>query len=248
VTVAYQRPVGTIHTNSVIPAMLLQAIRESSFPTRFVQASSAAMFGQPQEAPQNEGTPLRPTTPYGTSKTAAHWLTVNYREAFGLHASSAILFNHESPLRGREFITQRIVARVANYAEGKRDGAIKANLEGARDWFHAADAVEALLQMSQAEVGDDYVVASGRLRTLREFIEVAFAAVDVRIAWEEDGGYDRANGRRVVEADLDLNRPTEAAALVGDPTKIRERLGWRSAIPFEEMVGEMVRAVRTRRD
>jgi GDPmannose 4,6-dehydratase len=202
------------------------------------------MFGNAAEVPQRETTPFRPRSPYGVAKLYAYWITVNYREAYGMHASNGILFNHESPIRGETFVTRKITRAVAAIEAGLQDRLYIGNLDAARDWGHARDYVEGMWMILQQPQPDDYVLASGEGHTVREFIERAFAVVGRRIAWKGEGveeiGIDRESGQVIVQVDPRYFRPTEIDALIGDPIKARKVLGWKHRTSFDELVVEMV--------
>jgi GDPmannose 4,6-dehydratase len=225
---------------------LLEAAREECPHARFYQASSSEMFGKAREVPQTEDTPFSPRSPYGTAKAFAHWMTVNYREAYGLHASSGILFNHESPLRSLEFVTRKITASLAGIRHGHQEVLELGNMDSERDWGFAGDYVEAMYLMLQQDAPDDYVLATGQATTVRRFVEIAGQALGFQIAWEGEReaevGRDRRTGRTIVRVNPAFYRPTEATLLVGQPAKARERLGWRPRTSFEELVENMARA------
>ncbi|MDO5633878.1 MAG: GDP-mannose 4,6-dehydratase [Micrococcus sp.] len=195
---------------------------------RFYQASSSEMFGKVQQVPQSESTLLWPRSPYGVSKVYGHYMTINYRESYGMHASSGILFNHESPRRGEEFVTRKVTQAVARIALGLQDELVMGNLDARRDWGFAGDYVRAMWMMLQAEEADDYVVATGETHSIRELLDVAFAQVDIT-DWE-----------RYVKQDERFMRPAEVDLLIGDPTKAREKLGWKPEVSFEQLVAMMV--------
>jgi GDPmannose 4,6-dehydratase len=202
------------------------------------------MFGLIQEPVQSERTPFYPRSPYAVAKLYAHWMTVNYRESFGLYASSGILFNHESPLRGIEFVTRKVTDGVARIKLGLAKELPLGNLEAKRDWGHARDYVEGMHSILQAEAPDDFVLATGETRSVRQFVELAFAEVGRGIAWRGNGvdetGVDEKSGKTLVRIDPVYFRPTEVDLLVGDASKAREKLGWKPKTPFAELVKEMV--------
>jgi GDPmannose 4,6-dehydratase len=229
VKASWQQPLLTGNVTALGVAAVLEAVRLSCPHARFYQASSSEMFGRVRHPIQSEATPFYPRSPYGAAKVYGYWMTVNYRESFGLHASNGILFNHESPLRGIEFVTRKVSDGVARIKLGLQDTLRLGNLDARRDWGHARDFVRATWLMLQQDRPDDYVIATGRTRTVREMCHVAFAYV----------GLDM-NAHVVV--DPDLFRPAEVDVLHGDPTKARQQLGWEPTISFEEMIHEMVEA------
>jgi GDPmannose 4,6-dehydratase len=212
--------------------------------TRIYQASTSEMFGKVQEVPQKETTPFYPRSPYGAAKVYAYWITVNYREAYGMHASNGILFNHESPVRGETFVTRKITRALARIKEGLQDRLFIGNLESLRDWGHAKDYVEAMWLMLQQDAPDDFVIACGEQHSVREFIEAAGRELEMDIAWQgsgiEETGTDRNTGRQIVAVDPRYFRPTEVETLLGDPSKAKRLLGWEAKIPFQQLVKEMV--------
>lgn len=248
VMVSFETPEYTANADGLGALRLLEAIRilGRERKTRFYQASTSEMFGQVQEIPQKETTPFRPRSPYGAAKVYAHWITVNYREAYGMHASTGILFNHESPIRGETFVTRKITRAVAAIQLGLQEKLFLGNLDAARDWGHARDYVEGMWLMLQQTEPDDYVLATGENHTVREFVEKAFVHVGRRIVWQGGGtdekGVDAADGRVLVEVDRRYFRPTEVDTLLGDASKARAKLGWRHKTTFEALVKEMVEA------
>jgi GDPmannose 4,6-dehydratase len=204
------------------------------------------MYGKVQEIPQRETTPFYPRSPYGVAKLYGYWITVNYREAYGIHASNGILFNHEGPTRGETFVTRKITRAVAAISRGKQDKLYLGNLDAKRDWGHARDYVEGMWMMLQQPEADDYVLATGETHSVREFVEKAFAEAGHTIAWKGSGtsevGLDAKSGKVLVEVDPRFFRPTEVEILIGDPTKAREKLGWQPKIMFEQLVREMVQS------
>jgi len=199
-----------------------------------------------REVPQRETTPFYPRSPYGVAKLYAYWITVNYREAYGLHASNGILFNHESPLRGETFVTRKITRAVASIKRGLQDILYLGNLEARRDWGHARDYVEGMWLMLQQEAADDYVLATGETHSVRQFVERAFLRAGIEIGWSGSGadevGTDRKTGKTIIKIDPHYFRPTEVDLLIGDPTKARTKLGWKHRISFEQLVDEMIDA------
>ena len=227
---------------------LLEATRilEMEDKVRFYQASTSELYGNADEIPQNENTPFRPRSPYGAAKLYAYWITVNYRQAYGIHASNGILFNHEGPTRGETFVTRKITQAVAAIAAGVGDKLYLGNLDAERDWGHARDYVEGMWLMLQQPEPDDYVLATGESHSVREFVELAFGHVDRRIEWRgvgvEEKGIDAAAGEVLVEIDERYYRPTEISLLRGDAGKARKKLGWRPRSSFQDLVREMVEA------
>ena len=246
VQVSFETPEYTANADAVGTLRLLEAIRilrlERS--VRFYQASTTELFGKVQAVPQSETTPFYPRSPYGVAKLYAYWITVNYREAYGIHASNGILFNHESPIRGETFVTRKVTLAVAAILQGLQDTLYVGNLDARRDWGHARDYVEGMWLMMQQREPDDYVLATGETRTVREFIERAFAVAGRRIDWHgqgtEERGVDARTGNTLVSVDPRYFRPTEVDLLVGDPTKAREKLGWVHTTSFDDLVTEMV--------
>jgi GDPmannose 4,6-dehydratase len=212
---------------------------------RFYQASTSELYGKVQAVPQNETTPFYPRSPYAVAKLYAYWITVNYREAYGYHASNGILFNHESPIRGETFVTRKVTRAVAAIVMGLQKKLYLGNLDARRDWGHARDFVEGMWRILQQETPDDYVLATGEMHSVRELVEIAFEMTGRRIEWRgkgiEERGVDAITGTELVGIDPKYFRPTEVDLLLGDPTKARERLDWRHKITFREMVAEMVR-------
>ena len=227
VPVSWEQPMLTGEVTGLGVTRLLEAIRTCDENIRFYQASTSELFGKAQETPQNEQTAFYPRSPYGVSKLYAHWITINYRESYGLFACSGILFNHESPRRGREFVTRKITYGVARIKHGLDQELRLGNLDSRRDWGHAGDFVRAMWMMLQQDDPDDYVIATGTSRTIREFCEVAFARAG--LDW-----------RQYVVVDERFLRPAEVHTLLGDATKAREKLGWAPEVGFEEMVRQMV--------
>jgi GDPmannose 4,6-dehydratase len=248
VLVSFETPEYTANADGLGTLRLLEAIRilGRERKTRFYQASTSEMFGLVQEIPQKETTPFRPRSPYGAAKVYAHWITVNYREAYGMHASNGILFNHESPIRGETFVTRKISRAVAAIELGLQDRLFLGNLDATRDWGHARDYVEGMWLILQQAEPDDYVLATGESHTVREFVEKAFAHLDCKIVWRGSGkdeqGVDAASGRVLVEIDKRYFRPTEVDSLLGDPSKAEAKLGWRHKTTFDALVKEMVEA------
>jgi GDPmannose 4,6-dehydratase len=248
VLVSFETPEYTANADGLGTLRLLEAIRilGRERKTRFYQASTSEMFGLVQEIPQKETTPFRPRSPYGAAKVYAHWITVNYREAYGMHASNGILFNHESPVRGETFVTRKISRAVAAIELGLQDRLFLGNLDAARDWGHARDYVEGMWLILQRAEPDDYILATGESHTVREFVEKAFAHLGRKIVWRGSGkdeqGIDAADGRVLVEIDRRYFRPTEVDSLLGDASKALAKLGWRHKTTFDALVKEMVEA------
>ena len=243
---SFEQPVTTSSTNGFGTLNFLEAIRTVNRSIKYYQASSAEMFGKVQQVPQSETTPFYPRSPYGVSKVFGHWMTVNYRESYGLFACSGILFNHESPIRGRQFVTRCISEAVARIAHGDPRPCRLGNLDARRDWGFAKDYVEGMWRMLQAEAPDSYVLATGRTETVREFATMAFEAAGMELAWEGAGHGERAylKGRAdpAVVVDPGLYRPAEVDLLIGDSGKAQRLLGWQSRTRLEELCGMMVRA------
>jgi GDPmannose 4,6-dehydratase len=248
VWVSFETPEYTANADALGALRLLEAIRILGLQkkTRFYQASTSEMYGKVQEIPQRETTPFYPRSPYGVAKLYGYWITVNYREAYGIHASNGILFNHEGPTRGETFVTRKITRAVAAISRGKQDKLYLGNLDAKRDWGHARDYVEGMWMMLQQPEADDYVLATGETHSVREFVEKAFAEAGHTIAWKGSGtsevGLDAKSGKVLVEIDPRFFRPTEVEILIGDPTKAREKLGWQPKIMFEQLVREMVQS------
>jgi GDPmannose 4,6-dehydratase len=225
---------------------ILEAIRILGFTkkTRFYQASTSELYGKAREVPQNESTPFYPRSPYGVAKLYAFWITVNYREAYGIHASNGILFNHESPIRGETFVTRKITRAVAAIHLGVQKTLHIGNLDARRDWGHARDYVEGMWRIVQQPEADDYVLATGEAHSVREFVELAFSRVGRKIEWRGKGvgeiGIDTATGETLVEIDSRYFRPTEVDLLLGDPSKAHRVLGWQHKVGFPELVAGMV--------
>ncbi len=260
VATSWEQPIATSEIDGIGVANLLEAVRIAAPGARFYQASTSEMFGLVEETPQRETTPFHPRSPYGVAKLYGHWIVRNYRESYGMHASSGILFNHESERRGREFVTRKITDAAARIRFGLQDRLELGNLSAQRDWGHARDYVEAMWRMLQQEIPDDYVIATGETRTVREFVDAAFRVAGFDLIWSGEGfeerAVDRATGRTVVAVNPDFLRPAEVELLLGDPSKAERVLGWRRGIGFDELVERMVRhdldlvgrEVRTRGD
>jgi len=248
VQVSFETPEYTANADGLGTLRLLEAIRILGMQrrVRFYQASTSELYGAVQEVPQRESTPFYPRSPYAAAKLYAYWITVNYREAYGIHASNGILFNHESPMRGETFVTRKITRAVAAIALGLQQTLFLGNLNAKRDWGHARDYVEGMWRIVQQPEPDDYVLATGETHSVREFVEKAFAQVNKTIDWAgaglEEKGVDVASGRVLVEVDPRYFRPTEVELLVGDASKARSKLGWNHKVSFDELVAEMVAA------
>ena len=246
VKVSFEVPEYTAETDAIGTLRLLDAIRETKIKTKFYQASTSEMFGGiPGTEPQKETTPFHPRSPYGAAKLYAHWITINYREAYNLFACSGILFNHESPRRGRTFVTRKISVGAAKIKLGLSDKITLGNLDAKRDWGYAPDYVRAMHLMLQAKEPDDYVIATGQAHSVREFCEKAFLEAGIEIVWKGKGvdekGLNKKTGKAVIEIDPKYFRPSEVEYLLGDPGKARDKLGWKPSVCFEELVRMMVR-------
>lgn len=248
VQVSFETPEYTANADGIGTLRLLEAIRILGLErkTRFYQASTSELYGLVQQTPQSERTPFYPRSPYAAAKLYAYWITVNYREAYGMHASNGILFNHESPIRGETFVTRKITRGVAAIHLGLRDCLYLGNLDARRDWGHARDYVEGMWRILQQETADDYVLATGETHTVRSFVERAFAETGRQIDWQGDGveeiGRCAETGRVHVKVDARYFRPTEVDLLIGDPSKARDRLGWSHRASLDDLVREMVAA------
>jgi GDPmannose 4,6-dehydratase len=250
VALSFEEPIFTADVTALGPLRVLEAIRAVNPKIKFYQASSSEMFGKVQSMPQKEETPFYPRSPYALSKLFAHWITVNYRESYGIFACSGILFNHESPLRGHEFVTRKITRSVAQVKLGLKNELKLGNLDAKRDWGYAPEYVEAMWLMLQQKDPDDYVVATGETHSVREFVELAFKYVGIDIVWEgkttKEKGVDKKTGEILIEVSPEFFRPAEVNILLGDSSKIRERLGWQPRTKFEDLVPIMVEADITR--
>src|SRR3990167_4417683 len=246
VQVSFETPEYTANADAIGALRLLEAIRilnmEKS--VRFYQASTSELYGKVQEVPQRETTPFYPRSPYAAAKLYAYWITVNYREAYGVHASNGILFNHEGPTRGETFVTRKITRAVAAIERGLQSTLFLGNLDAKRDWGHARDYVDGMWRIVQHHEGDDWVLATGDTRSVREFVVAAFAQTGKTIEWKGKGvdeiGVDQKSGRTLVKIDPRYFRPTEVELLVGDATKARTKLGWSPKVGFDDLVKEMV--------
>jgi len=246
VGVSFEQPLATAHITGLGCVHLLEAIRIVNPKIKFYQASTSEMFGEVQEIPQKESTPFYPRSPYGAAKMYAHWMVVNYRESYGMFASSGILFNHESPLRGREFVTRKISDSVAKIKLGKLDCIELGNMNAKRDWGFAKDYVEGMYRMLQAKTADTYVLATNRTETVRDFVTMAFKAVDIALEFqgeaENEIAVNKATGETVVKINPKFYRPAEVDLLIGDPSKVKNELGWEPKTTLEELCAMMVEA------
>ncbi|NFI51508.1 GDP-mannose 4,6-dehydratase [Clostridium botulinum] len=241
---SWEQPVATAEIDALGVTNLLEAIKMVKPEARFYQASTSEMFGLVQEIPQKETTPFYPRSPYGVAKLYGHWITKNYRESYEMYACSGILFNHESERRGKEFVTRKITDAVARIKLGVQDHLELGNMDSKRDWGHSKDYVRAMWLMLQQDKADDYVIATNETRTVREFVEMAFACVDINVKWEGTGveeiGIDDATGKVIVKINPKFFRPAEVDILIGNPAKADKELGWEREIPFKELVERMV--------
>lgn len=244
VKVSFEMPEYTADVDALGTLRLLDAIKESGGSTRFYQASTSELYGKVQEVPQRETTPFYPRSPYGVAKLYAYWITVNYREAYGLHASNGILFNHESERRGKTFVSRKVTRAAARIKSGLQQKLYLGNLDAQRDWGYAPEYVEAMWRMLQQPEPDDYVIATGHTHSVRKLASVAFQHVGISLEWHgaaaEERGVDSATGKTLVEIDPRYYRPTEVDLLVGDASKARDKLGWQALTSFEELVTRMV--------
>ncbi|MBP5492311.1 MAG: GDP-mannose 4,6-dehydratase [Clostridiales bacterium] len=245
VATSWEQPLATANIDAIGVTNMLEAIRIVKPEARFYQASTSEMFGLVQEVPQSEKTPFYPRSPYGVAKLYGHWITKNYRESYDLFACSGILFNHESERRGKEFVTRKITDAAARIKLGKQECVELGNLSAKRDWGHSQDYVRAMWLMLQADKPDDYVVATGETRTVREFTETAFSHLGIKIRWEGEGvdekGIDEATGKVVVKVNPQFFRPAEVELLLGNPEKAETKLGWKREISFSQLVERMVK-------
>ena len=245
VATSWEQPLATAEIDAIGVTNLLEAIRTVKPEARFYQASTSEMFGKVQAIPQDETTPFYPRSPYGVAKLYGHWITKNYRESFGLFTCSGILFNHESERRGKEFVTRKITDAAARISLGLQEFVELGNLDAKRDWGHSKDYVRAMWLMLQQDTPDDYVVATGETRTVREFAECAFRAVGIELEWKGEGvdtvGINKANGKTVVKVNKKFYRPAEVELLLGSPKKAEEKLGWKREISFDDLVSRMAK-------
>jgi GDPmannose 4,6-dehydratase len=246
VQVSFETAEYTANADAIGTLRLLEAIRLLGLTkkTRFYQASTSELYGKVQEVPQSETTPFYPRSPYAAAKLYGYWIVVNYREAYGIHASNGILFNHESPIRGETFVTRKITRAVAAIHHGYQSELYLGNLDAKRDWGHAREYVRGMWLIVQQDEAEDYVLATGETHPVREFVEKAFAHVGIAIEWRgagvEEEGVDAATGRVLVKVDPRYFRPTEVDLLIGDPSKAKRKLGWQHETGFEALVSEMV--------
>ena len=246
VKVSFEMPEYTANADALGTLRLLEAVRilDMVKRVRFYQASTSELYGGVYREAQNEATPFRPRSPYAAAKLYAYWVTVNYREAYGMHASNGILFNHEGPTRGETFVTRKITRAVAAIELGHQDKLYLGNLDAQRDWGHARDYVDGMWRILQQTEPDDYVLATGEVHSVREFVEQAFSHVGRKIVWEgakeSERGIEAGSGRVLVEIDPRYFRPTDVECLIGDATKAREKLGWKHRVSFDELVSEMM--------
>lgn len=246
VGVSFDQPLATAAITGIGPLHLLEAIRIVNPQIRFYQASTSEMFGKVQAIPQIEETPFYPRSPYGVAKLYAHWMTINYRESYNIFGASGILFNHESPLRGREFVTRKITDSVAKISLGKLDTLELGNLDAKRDWGFAKEYVEGMWRMLQAKCPDTYVLATNRTETVRDFVDMAFKAVEMELEWkgaaDNEQGLCRKTGKTVVRVNPKFYRPAEVELLIGNPAKAKQELGWEPKTTLEELCAMMVAA------
>ncbi len=246
VGVSFEQPLATAHITGLGAAHLLEAIRIVDTSIKYYQASTSEMFGKVQEIPQTESTPFYPRSPYGVAKLYAHWMTINYRESYDIFGCSGILFNHESPLRGREFVTRKITDAAAKIKLGKMKTLELGNLDAKRDWGYAKEYVEGMYLMMQAKTPDTFVLATNRTESVRDFVTMAFRAADMDIEWRGSGeneiGIDRASGKTVVAVNPKFYRPAEVDLLIGNPQKAKDKLGWEPKTTLEELCRMMVEA------
>lgn len=241
---SFEQPILTADIDAMGVIRLLESIRIVNPEIKFYQASTSEMFGKVREIPQTEETPFHPRSPYGVAKLYGHWATVNYRESYNMFACSGILFNHESPLRGIEFVTKKITRAVAAIKKGNQEKVVLGNIDSKRDWGFAGDYVEGMRLMLQQKEADDYVLATGETHTIREFAEEAFRHIGMDIVWSGEGaetkGTDSKSGKVVVEVSPEFYRPAEVDLLIGNPLKAKEKLGWEPKVKFNELVDMMV--------
>jgi GDPmannose 4,6-dehydratase len=246
VQTSFEQPILTADIDALGVLRLLEAIRTVKPDTKFYQASTSEMFGKVQEIPQKEDTPFYPRSPYGVAKLFAHWMTVNYRESYNIYACSGILFNHESPLRGLEFITRKFSYGIARIKWGLQEKIVVGNLDSKRDWGYAAEYVDAMWRMLQQKGPDDYVVATGKTHSVREFIEHAAKHAGFDLVWKGKGlkekGIDRKSGKTIIEISPEFFRPAEVDVLIGDPSKAGKKLRWKPGTTFRDLVKMMVEA------
>jgi GDPmannose 4,6-dehydratase len=247
---SFEQPIYTAQTDSMGPLYILEVLRENPGKTRMFQASTSEMFGKVQAIPQLETTPFYPRSPYGVAKLFAHWMMINYRESYGMFCATAIAFNHESPLRGREFVTRKVTLGLAEVFAGKRDCVELGNLDAKRDWGFAGDYVEGMWRMLQANTPDDYVLATGETHSIRDFIEGVAAFHGRSVRWsgerEDEVGVDETTGKTIIRVNPKFYRPAEVDLLIGDPSKVEGALGWKRSVSFKGLVDMMAAADRDR--
>ncbi|PCJ99926.1 MAG: GDP-mannose 4,6-dehydratase [Zetaproteobacteria bacterium] len=248
VKVSFEQPEYTGNADGLGVIRLLEAIRIAGLEkkTKFYQASTSELYGKVTETPQTEDTPFYPRSPYGIAKLYAYWATKNYRESYGMHASNGILFNHESPLRGENFVSRKITKAVVDMQQGRLDKLTLGNLDAQRDWGHARDYVEGMWLMVQQDEPDDYVLATGVTHTVRKFVELTFGYFDTEVRWDgvgtDEKGYDAKTGQLLIDISAEFFRPAEVDLLLGDPTKAKTKLGWELKVSFKDLVTEMIEA------
>ena len=246
VATSFEQPLYTADVDGLGVTRILESIRDVNPQIRFYQASTSEMFGLVQETPQSEKTPFYPRSPYGVAKLYGHWMTVNYRESYGMHASSGILFNHESPLRGQEFVTRKITSSLARIKNGLQDSVELGNMDALRDWGFAGDYVEGMWRMLQQPVADDYVLATGVTTKVRDFVQAAATTAGFQLEWRGAGvdeiGIDVKSGKTVVKVNPEFYRPAEVELLLGDPSKAKSQLGWTPKTTLEGLVQMMIEA------
>jgi GDPmannose 4,6-dehydratase len=246
VKVSFNIPEYTADIGALGALRLLEAIRTNCPKARFYQASTSELYGKVKEIPQSETTPFHPRSPYGVAKLYAYWVVVNYREAYGIYACNGILFNHESPRRGEAFVSRKITLAVARIKSGLQERLVLGNLDSKRDWGYAKDFVEGMWRMLQEDSPEDYVLATGKTTTVRDFVELCFHQIGIEICWEGKGidekGFDRESGTLLVEVSADFFRPSEVDLLIGDPTKALEKLKWTAKTSLQELVEIMMKA------
>jgi len=248
VKVSFEQPEYTGNADGLGVLRILEAIRIAGLEktTKFYQASTSELYGKVVETPQTEKTPFYPRSPYGVAKLYGFWTVKNYRESYGMHASNGILFNHESPLRGENFVSRKITKAVIDIQQGQLDKLTLGNLDAQRDWGHARDYVEGMWLMLQQDSSDDYVLATGQTNTVRKFVELSFAYFNIDVRWEGQGidekGYNAKTGELIVDVSEEFFRPAEVDILLGDPSKAKEKLGWDLKISFEGLITEMIEA------
>ena len=247
VKVSFEVPDYTAQVDALGTLRFLDAIRETGLrKVKFYQASTSELYGKVQEVPQSEKTPFYPRSPYGVAKIYGYWIVVNYREAYDMFACNGILFNHESPRRGETFVTRKITRAIGRINNGMQETLSMGNIDAKRDWGYAPEYCEAMWRMLQHDVAEDFVIATGETHTVREFIELAFKEIDINIEWkgkdENEVGKDSATGKTMIEIDKNYFRPTEVDLLIGDPSKAKEKLGWKANVTFAELVKIMVKA------